>query len=386
MTSEIAGDAFDFPVAIACGVGSCAPAGFLGRFSSDTGFSPPLFRFGERAFRGISDLVLGRCHTHHIGADRSCVQGKELSPKMNIMRTGILLAGLTALFLALGYLIGRETGMFVALAVSVGMNFFAYWNADKMVLSMHGARQVDRASAPEFHDMIARLAERARLPMPKVYIMENPQPNAFATGRNPENAAVAATTGLLANLSRDEIEGVMAHELAHIRNRDTLIMTVTATIAGAIAMLGNFAFLFGGRDRNSPIGPLASIAMIILAPLAAMLVQMAISRTREYAADRAGAEISGKPMALASALQRISGAAHRIENRSAEANPATAHMFIINPLSGQRMDNLFSTHPATENRIAALEELAREMGDQGAADRVSASGAGPSAARRGPWG
>ena len=306
---------------------------------------------------------------------------------MNIMRTGILLAGLTALFLALGYLIGREAGMFIALAVSLGMNVFAYWSADKMVLSMHGARQVDRATAPEFYDMVQRLAQRAGLPMPKVFIMNNPQPNAFATGRNPENAAVAATTGLLSSLSYEEIEGVMAHELAHVRNRDTLIMTVTATIAGAISMLGNFAFLFGGRDRNNPLGPIGTIAMIILAPLAAMLVQMAISRTREYSADRAGAEISGKPMALASALQRISGAAHRIENPSAEANPATAHMFIINPLSGQRMDNLFSTHPATENRIAALTAIARERGP--GAPREDARNDGPwsqQSASRGPWG
>jgi heat shock protein HtpX len=255
-------------------------------------------------------------------------------------------------------------------------------------LSMYGARQVDRASAPEFHDMIARLAQRAGLPMPKVFVMENPQPNAFATGRNPENAAVAATTGLLSSLSHDEIEGVMAHELAHIRNRDTLIMTVTATIAGAISMLGNFAFLFGGRDRNNPLGPIGTIAMIILAPLAAMLVQMAISRTREYSADRAGAEISGKPMALASALQRISGAAHRIDNPTAEANPATAHMFIINPLSGQRMDNLFSTHPATENRIVALTTIAQEMGSASTADEQAGSGPWSRSAPspRGPWG
>jgi heat shock protein HtpX len=307
---------------------------------------------------------------------------------MNIMRTGILLAGLTALFLALGYLLGGQAGMFIALALSVGMNVFAYWNADKMVLSMHGARQVSRADAPEFHDMVARLAQRAGLPMPKVFIMDNPQPNAFATGRNPENAAVAATTGLLRNLSFDEIEGVMAHELAHVRNRDTLIMTVTATIAGAISMLANFAFLFGGRDRNNPLGIFGTIAMVILAPLAAMLVQMAISRTREYAADRGGAEISGKPLALASALQRISGAAHRIENPTAEANPATAHLFIINPLSGQRMDNLFSTHPATENRITALTAIAQEMGTGTVASEEDA-GSGPwsrSASPRGPWG
>jgi heat shock protein HtpX len=308
---------------------------------------------------------------------------------MNVLRTGILLAGLTALFLALGYLIGGEAGMFIALAVSVGMNALAYWNADKMVLSMHGARQVGRADAPEFHDMVAHLAQRAGLPMPKVFVMDNPQPNAFATGRNPENAAVAATTGLLRNLSHDEIEGVMAHELAHIRNRDTLIMTVTATIAGAISMLANFAFLFGGRDRNNPLGPIGMIAMMIVAPLAAMLVQMAISRTREYSADRSGAEISGKPLALASALQRISGAAHRIDNPSAEANPATAHLFIVNPLSGQRMDNLFSTHPATENRIAALAAIAREMGAGAVApdeDKGSGPWSRPASSPRGPWG
>ena len=236
--------------------------------------------------------------------------------------------------------------------------------------------------------MIARLSQNAGLPMPKVYIMENPQPNAFATGRNPENAAVAATTGLLSSLNYDEIEGVMAHELAHIRNRDTLIMTITATIAGAISMLGNFAFFFGGRDRNSGMGPIATIAMIILAPLAAMLVQMAISRTREYSADRAGAEICGKPMALASALNRISGAAHRIENDTAEANPATAHMFIINPLSGARMDNLFSTHPATENRIAALQRIAQEFGQAATTSSRNSQGpwSGTESRQKGPWG
>jgi heat shock protein HtpX len=306
---------------------------------------------------------------------------------MNVVRTGILLAGLVALFLAVGYAIGGETGMLIALVFSVGMNAFAYWNSDKMVLSMHGARQIERAASPDFYDMIARLSQNAGLPMPKVYIMDNPQPNAFATGRNPENAAVAATTGLLSNLSYDEVEGVMAHELAHIRNRDTLIMTVTATIAGAISMLGNFAFFFGGRDRNSGLGPIATLLMIIVAPLAAMLVQMAISRTREYSADRGGAEISGKPMSLASALARIAGAARRIENDTAEANPATAHMFIINPLSGHRMDNLFSTHPATENRIAALKQIAGELGaappDAQAAGPWSGGTARPD---RGPWG
>jgi heat shock protein HtpX len=268
------------------------------------------------------------------------------------------------------------------------MNAFAYWNSDKMVLSMHGAREIDRAASPEFYDMIAGLARNASLPMPRIYVMDNPQPNAFATGRDPEHAAVAATTGLLANLSHDEIEGVMAHELTHIRNRDTLIMTVTATIAGAISMLGNFAFFFGGsRDRNG-LGIIGTLLMIIVAPLAAMLVQMAISRTREYAADRGGAEISRKPMALASALARISSAAHVIENDTAEANPATAHMFIINPLSGERMDNLFSTHPSTESRIAALKQIAAE---RGATTEPASQPAGPWSGgqtrnNRGPWG
>lgn len=307
---------------------------------------------------------------------------------MNVMRTGILLAGLMALFLAVGYAIGRETGMLIALVLSLGMNAFAYWNSDRMVLAMHGARQIDRAAAPDFYDMIARLSHNAGLPMPKIYIMENPQPNAFATGRNPQNAAVAATTGLLSSLSYDEIEGVIAHELTHVKNRDTLIMTLTATIAGAISMLGNFAFFFGGRDRNSPLGPLGTLLMIIVAPLAAMLVQMAISRTREYSADRGGALISGKPLALASALARISEAAHRIENDTAEANPATAHMFIINPLSGGRMDNLFSTHPSTENRIAALKQIANELGEASSAAPNPSQGpwSPPEQRSKGPWG
>lgn len=283
---------------------------------------------------------------------------------MNTMRTGLLMAALMGLFLAAGYLLGREQGMLIAFLIAAGMNFFAYWNADKMVLRMHGAKQVDRQTAPEFYSLVEDLSQRAGLPMPKVYIMDNPQPNAFATGRNPENAAVAATTGLLRLLDKDEIAGVMAHELAHVKNRDTLVMTMTATIAGAISMLANFGMFFGGnRDRNNPLGVIGMILMIILAPLAAMLVQMAISRTREYGADRGGAEISGQPMALASALAKISGAARRIENPAAEANPATAHMFIINPLSGQRMDGLFSTHPDPRNRIEALKQLAQQMGD-----------------------
>ncbi len=308
---------------------------------------------------------------------------------MNFMRTAILLAGLTALFGAVGYMIGGQAGMLLALIVAAGMNFFAYWNADRMVLSMTGAHEVDDTTAPELVGMVRELAGRAGLPMPRVYLIDEDQPNAFATGRNPENAAVAASTGLLRMLTRDEVAGVMAHELAHVKNRDTLIMTITATIAGAISMLGQFGLMFGGgnRDNNGGggMGIIGTLAMVILAPVAAMLVQMAISRTREYSADRMGAEIAGNPTSLASALAKISNAAHQIENRTAEANPATAHLFIINPLSGARMDNLFSTHPATENRIAALQELAREMGAGYAAPRPAGDSSALGGAARGPW-
>lgn len=286
---------------------------------------------------------------------------------MNYLKTAILLAGLTALFMGVGYLIGGANGAMIAFVVAAAMNLFSYWNADKLVLSMHSAHEVDERTAPEFVGLVRELAGRAGLPMPRVYLMDNPQPNAFATGRNPQNAAVAATTGLLNMLSREEIAGVMAHELAHIKNRDTLIMTITATIAGAISMLAQFGMFFGGnRDSNNGgLGIIGTLAMAILAPVAAMLVQMAISRTREYAADRAGAQIAGQPVWLASALAKIDNAAHQIMNAPAEHNPATAHMFIINPLSGERMDSLFSTHPATENRIAALQQLAGEMGQGG---------------------
>src|SRR3954454_13048272 len=278
---------------------------------------------------------------------------------MNVLRTAMLLAFLTALFMAVGYLIGGSGGMLVAFLIAAGMNLFSYWNADRMVLSMHDAVEVDERSAPEFHAIVRELAERAGLPMPKTYLIDSPQPNAFATGRNPGNAAVAATTGLLQRLSRDEIAGVMAHELAHVRHRDTLTMTIVATLAGAISMLGNFAFFFGGnRDNNNPLGFVGVLIAMIVAPLAAIVVQMAISRTREYAADRRGAEISGQPLALASALDKTARTAERIHNPDAERNPATAHLFIINPLSGERMDNLFSTHPNTENRIAALQAMA----------------------------
>jgi heat shock protein HtpX len=253
-----------------------------------------------------------------------------------------------------------------------------------MVLSMHGATEVDARSAPELYRTVHDLAGRAGLPMPRVYLMDNPQPNAFATGRNPQNAAVAATTGLLRQLSPQELSGVMAHELAHVEHRDTLTMTITATLAGAISMLGNFAFFFGGsRDNNNPFGFVGVLVAMIVAPLAAMLVQMAISRTREYSADRRGAEICGNPLWLASALHKIAGAAGRIVNVDAERNPATAHLFIVNPLSGERMDNLFSTHPNTENRIAALEAMAGDGAMDGAAWNGPASAEADVAV--GPW-
>ena len=316
---------------------------------------------------------------------------------MNYFRTAMLLAGLTALFMGVGYLIGGATGAMIALVIAAGMNLFSYWNSDRMVLSMHGAQEVDARTAPDLYRLVQDLAGRAGLPMPRVYLMDNPQPNAFATGRDPDHAAVAVTTGLMNALSREEVAGVVAHELAHIKNRDTLIMTITATIAGAISMLAQFGMFFtGNRDNNNGMGIIGTLAMVILAPIAAMIVQMAISRTREYSADRLGAQIAGEPMWLVSGLQRIENAAHQIPNEAAEHNPATAHMFIINPLSGQRMDNLFSTHPATENRIAALMQLAAEMGRSGSARQAAprqqtapaqGSSRGPwGGSRRGPWG
>jgi heat shock protein HtpX len=294
---------------------------------------------------------------------------------MNYARTALLLAAMTGLFLAVGYLIGGQGGMMLAFLIALGMNLFAYWNSDKLVLRMHGAQEVDARSAPELYATVARLAERAQLPMPRVYIMHNDQPNAFATGRNPENSAVAVTTGLLQRLDEREVAGVLAHELAHVRNRDTLTMTITATLAGAIGMLGNFAFFFiGSRDnRDNPLGGIGALVAMIVAPIAAMLVQFAISRSREYEADRVGAAICGEPMALASALAKIHNTAQRVDNPVAEANPASAHLFIINPLRGRALDGLFSTHPSTENRIRRLQELAETMR------------AAP-AYRRGPWG
>ncbi len=277
---------------------------------------------------------------------------------MNYLRTSILLAGLTALVLGAGYLLGAEQGLVIALAFALAGNAFAYWNSDTMVLYMYGARQVDELSHPSYVGLVGQLAARAELPMPKVFIIDNPQPNAFATGRNPENAAVAATTGLLNNMSHEEIAGVMAHELAHVKNRDTLIMTITATLAGALSMLATFAMFFGRGGRNSPLGGLGALLVMILAPMAAMLVQMAISRTREYQADKMGAEICGHPLWLASALEKLERMSKRIDNMKAEDNPATAHMFIINPLHTRKTDNLFSTHPNTANRVQRLREMA----------------------------
>ena len=306
---------------------------------------------------------------------------------MNYTKTALLLAAMTGLFLAVGFALGGEQGMLIAFAVALGLNVFSYWNSDKLVLRMHGARQVTPEEAPNFHAMVAELARRAEMPMPKVYVIENPQPNAFATGRNPENAAVAATTGLFDVLDSDEVAAVMAHELAHVKNRDTLIMTVTATIAGAIGMLANFAMLFGQNREGRGLGPIPTLLMMILAPMAAMLVQMAISRSREYEADRVGGEIVGDPRLLARALEKISRGVAAIPNDAAERNPASAHLFIMNPLSGARMDNLFSTHPNPANRIEALERQAMAMGVAPASAPASRRGSVPSAVgRRGPWG
>ncbi|MDD3799803.1 MAG: zinc metalloprotease HtpX [Novosphingobium sp.] len=270
---------------------------------------------------------------------------------MNFFKTAMLLAALTALLMVLGFTFGGSGGALIALIAAGGMNFFTYWNADKIVLRMHHAREVDAASAPEFHGIVSQLAHNAGLPMPKVYLVDTDAPNAFATGRDPEHAAVAATTGLLRMLGREEVAAVMAHELGHVRNRDTLVMTMVATIAGAISMIANFGLFFGGNRNNG--GGIAGILAVFMAPFAAMIVQMAISRTREYGADRAGAEISGNPAALASALAKISGAAKRIPNPVAERNPAAAQLYIV-PVG---LSEMFSTHPSTEKRIAALQAM-----------------------------
>jgi len=296
---------------------------------------------------------------------------------MPYLRTFLLLALLTGLFLVIGALIAGRQGMIIAFLIALAMNLFAYWNSDRMVLSMYGAREVDEASAPQLFALVRDLARRAGLPMPKVYMIENDQPNAFATGRNPEHAAVAVNTGLMRLLTPEEVAGVLAHELSHVRHRDTLTMTMTAVIAGAIGMLANFAFFFGGmrddRREGGGGGAIAGLLVMLFAPLAATLVQLAISRTREFEADRSGAEISGNPLWLASALGKLERGAQVVDNPTAEGHPATAHMFIVNPLHRRSIGSLFATHPPIEERIRRLEAMAAAQG-QG------------EPARRGPWG
>jgi len=289
------------------------------------------------------------------------------------LKTAILLAALTAIFMGTGFLLAGEGGMLIALALAAAMNLFAWWNSGSTVLRYYKAQEV--APNNSLHRIVSELVARDGMPMPKVYVIENPQPNAFATGRGPENASVAATTGLLQLMNEREVAGVMAHELAHVKNRDTLIMTVTATLAGALSMLANFALFFGG-NRNNPLGIVGVLAMMILAPMAAMLVQMAISRTREYEADAGGAQICGNPDWLADALEKLEAGAQRIDNQAAENNPATAHMFIVNPLHANKRDKLFSTHPNTANRVARLREMS---GNSGPSSVVTP--AGP----QGPW-
>jgi heat shock protein HtpX len=289
----------------------------------------------------------------------------------NLWRTGALLAGLTALFMAVGYFVGGGAGMLIALGLAAATNLYAYWNADRLVLGAYGARPIERAEAPWLHDMVAELAHRGGIPTPRLYLIESAQPNAFATGRDPQHAAVAITRGLVDALGVDELAGVIGHELSHVLHRDTLTMTVTATIAGAIGMLANLAFFFGPRnERQAPLGGLGVLLVMLLAPVAAALVQMAISRTREYSADRTGAELSGNPLALASALTKIEALAHGTVVPAAESHPATAHLFIVNPLHRQSLARLFATHPATAERVRLLEAMAAARG----------------AARDGPWG
>jgi heat shock protein HtpX len=327
---------------------------------------------------------------------------------VNYAKTALLLIALTVIFVVMGAAIGGQSGMVIAFIVALVMNVVSLWSSDTVVLRMFRAEEVDERSAPEYYGIVREMARRAELPMPRVYVMSNPQPNAFATGRSPSHAAVAASTGLLDTLSREEVAGVIAHELAHVKNRDTLTMTVAATIGGAISMLAQymqFGLLFGGghRDDRGGLGWIGALLAILVAPFAAMMVQMAISRSREYGADRLGGMICGNPLWLASALRKIQNAAQRIPNEDAEQVPAAAHVFIINPLTGRGVDNWFSTHPDTENRITELEALAREMGNPAASLGVDGvgrasnddfapsppgpwSGAGERRSSRGPWG
>jgi len=278
----------------------------------------------------------------------------------NLAKTAILMAAITALFIVVGGILGGEQGMFLALLIAVGMNFFSYWFSDTMVLKITNAQQVDERSAPQFYAMVKELANKAGLPMPKVFLIEEDAPNAFATGRNPEHASVAATTGILRILSARELRGVMAHELAHVRHRDILISTLAATMAGAISALANLAMFAGGRNSEGRQGnPLASLLVMILAPLAASLIQMSISRAREYEADRGGAEISADPEALAQALQKIHAYSQGIPFQAIERHPETAQMMIINPLTAGGLSQLFSTHPPMEERVARLISMAK---------------------------
>jgi heat shock protein HtpX len=276
----------------------------------------------------------------------------------NWLKTSILMAAIVALFGIVGAVFGGVNGMLLALALGGAMNVFAYWFSDAMVLRMYNAKEVDAASAPQFYGVVRELSQRAGLPMPRVYLIDEAQPNAFATGRNPEHAAVAATSGILQLLTTRELRGVMAHELAHVRHRDILTSTIAATVAGAIAAIAQFGFLFGGRSDGERSNPFVGLMVMILAPIAAMLIQMAISRAREFEADRGGAEICGDPRALADALEKMEHYAKGLPLMAAEEHPATAQMMIINPLSGSGMQSLFSTHPATEKRIARLRAMA----------------------------
>ncbi len=301
---------------------------------------------------------------------------------MGAIKTSLLLAALTALFLAVGFLLGGEAGAIIALVLALGMNGFAWWNSSRLVLAMHGARPVTERSAPGLYRMVADLARRAGLPTPRIYIIESDQPNAFATGRSPRDAAVAVTRGLVRELDREELAGVIAHELAHIKNRDTLIMTVAATLAGAIGFLANFFLFFGGTNhRDNPLGLVGSLLLMILAPLAATLVQLAISRAREFEADRVGAAICGDPLWLARALERIEAGARRRPLPSAEAHPATAALFIVHPLTGGQLARLFQTHPPTQERIRRLLALRSAPRPAG---RAARRGSVP-ITRRGPW-